>query len=501
MKTPKMKNPLLTAMSTKDTATHNGALSNSTSGSSLLDFFGKAGALRSSEDSEVIALFRAAYAEDKTLALKILFYSSDIRGGQGERRLFRVCFRWLAENDSKVAKKLLKLIPEYRRWDDAGEALEGTELESDALKSIASQLRTDSKAELPTLAAKWAWSEQASSDTTRRLAYKLRKQLDMSSRDYRKLLSGLREKINVVERFMCDGDWEKIDFSRVPSRAALLYKAAFNKHQSDRYSKFLTKVEKGEEKINSAALYPYDIVREIMKKSGNDARTLEVQWKALPDMLADNPHNGLVVADVSGSMQSAGYYKNGSKLVEGTVRPIDVCLSLAIYFAERNVGVFKDHFLTFSSDSKLQKLKGETLQEKIANLNQAAWGMSTNVQSAFKSILTAATRDKVPAKDMPKVVYIISDMQFDVAVESNSMTNLEAIRVQYENAGYKVPALVFWCVNAHSDIPVTVNDKGVCIVSGASPSILKTVLSGKTVTPMDVLLQTVNVDRYEAVKA
>jgi len=193
-------------------------------------------------------------------------------------------------------------------------------------------------------------------------------------------------------------------------------------------------------------------------------------------------------------MGSSGYYRGD----DTQVKPIDVCLSLAIYFAERNVGAFNGYFLTFSEDSKLQKLKGTTLKEKAANLNEAEWGGSTNVQSAFQSILSAALREKVPAKDMPKVIYIISDMQFDSCV---SGTNLDGIRDQYKAAGYKLPSIVFWCVNAHSDSPVTINDKGVCLVSGCSPAILKTVLSGKVVTPMDVLLQTVNVERYEPIMA
>jgi hypothetical protein len=481
----KTRNSLLTAMSTKDTTTTNGALSNSTSGSALLDFFGKAGALRAASEGDVLNYFTSAYAEDKTLALRILFYSGDVRGGQGERRLFRTCYRWLAQNDEKVAKKLLKLVPEYRRWDDVTETLEETPLEQDGLKLLAAQLKKDVKAEAPSLAGKWAPSAQASSDTTRRLAAKLRKEMRLSPRNYRKLLSGLRERINVVERLMCDDKWGKIDFSTVPSRAALLYKSAFNKHEPKRYASFLTKVEKGEVKINAGTLYPYDIVRDLWSKGGNDARTLEAQWKALPDYLADNPHNGLVVADVSGSMSG---------------QPMDVCLSLAIYFAERNVGAFNGYFMTFSGTSKLEKLKGNTLKEKIGNLQTAHWEMNTNLQSAFDSILGAAVRDSVPAKDMPKAIYIISDMQFDACV-SDGQTNLDAIRAKYKAAGYKLPSIVFWCVNAHSDSPVTVNDKGVCLVSGCSPSILKTVLSGKVVTPMDVLKNTVNVERYEPISA
>lgn len=491
----KKKNALINAIQTGDTVTHNGAKSHSTTGTAVLDFFGKGGALRSQSEADVINHFSSAYAEDKTLALKVLFYLADVRGGQGERRLFRVAFNWLAQNDESVAKKLIKHIPEYTRFDNVLESLENTKLEKAALDLVAKQLKKDVNAEAPSLAAKWAPSEQASSDVTRRLANKLRNHMKMSPKAYRKMLSGLRQKIGVVERLMCEGNWKKINFQHVPSRAALIYKKAFNAHAPELYSKFLTKVEKGEAKINASTLYPYDIVREVLHKDGNDARTLEAQWKALPDFLADNPHNGLVVADVSGSMDSSGYYGGNTS----NVRPIDVATSLAIYFAERNIGAFNGNFMIFSHDAKLLSIGSGSLKDKVRKVHGNRDVANTNLQSVFDLILEKAKASKVPQSEMPSTIYIVSDMQFDSACSGK--TNLEVIKEKYKKAKYKMPSIVFWNVNSYSDTPVKFDSNGTALVSGCSPAILKSVLSGKVTTPYDLMLSTVMVERYEPIAA
>lgn len=477
-------------MQSHDVVTANGALSHSTTGTSVLDFFGKGGALRASSEQEILSLFSKAYREDKTLALKALFYLADVRSGQGERRLFRLAYNWLAKNDAPVAKKLLKYIPEYTRWDNVLESLEGTPLEKDALTYVAKQLKADAKAETPSIFPKWCPSEQASSDVTRRLAFKLRTQLKMSPKAYRKLLSGLRKKVGIVETKMCAGEWKKIDFSAVPSRAALIYKKAFNNHAPDSYSKFLTKVEKGEATINSSVLYPYDLVKDVENKNGNDLRTIEAQWKALPDYLADNPYNGLAVVDTSGSMDSG----------TGSVRPIDVAVSLGIYFAERNVGAFNGYFIAFSNDAKLIDIGNGSLKQKVSKVLGNREVANTNLQSVFDLVLSKAIKSKVPQKEMPAVLILISDMEFDTAVTDNSKTNLEVIREKYKNAGYKMPDIVFWNVNASSQVPVKMSDKGVALVSGCSPSILKTVFGRKIVTPYDLMMETLQSERYKVIE-
>ncbi len=487
------KNSLIAAMQTKDTFTANGAVSHSTTGSAVLDFWSKSGAQRAASEQEIINYFSAAYSEDKNLALKALFNAGDIRGGAGERRLFRLVFNWLANNDEKVAKKLIKQVPEYRRFDDLMESLENTPLEAEALKYFSTQLRKDLDADAPSLCAKWAPSEQASADTTRRLAAKLRNYMNMSPKTYRKMLSGLRSKINVVEKLMCGGKWTKINFSQVPSRAAMIYKSAFNKHTPELYSKFLTKVEKGEAKINSGVLYPYDIVAQICSKVGNDARTLEAQWKALPDYCEGNFYNAICVVDVSGSMDSS--------YGDSNLKPIDVAVSLGIYFAERNKGAFHNNFITFSNDAKLITLKGSTLKEKVSQVLGSREVANTNLEAVFNLILSKAIDNDVSESEMPKKVFLITDCQFDSIVAAPNETNLEAIKRKYKNAGYKIPEVVFWNVNAKADSAAKSTDKGVALVSGCSPSILKSALSGKIVTPYQTMCEVLLSERYAPITA
>lgn len=481
----KKVNTLIRAFETKDAKTANGAVTHSTSSSTLVDFFGMGAAARNQTDQFVLQLFNAASSEDQDTALKTLFYIRDIRGGQGERKVFRTCFRDLAQSNPEVAKKLLKYVPEFGRWDDVLETLEGTTLEADAMKLLAATLRKDVKSEKPTLCAKWAPSEQASSANTKRLAKKLREYMKMTPKQYRKMLSSLRAKINVVERLMCANQWSDIEFGSVTSRASMLYKDAFKKHQEARYTSYLAAVEKGTEKINSSTLYPYELSAKALY---SDDKTIELQWRALPDYLAENPHNGLVVADVSGSMMSS---LNGQP-----PRPLDVSLSLALYFAERNKGAFQNYFLTFSSASSLVKVTGNTLHKKLTNISQSQWGMSTDLQSAFSSILKHAVDNNVPESDMPSVLYIVSDMEFNSCCQG--ATNMEAARAKYKNAGYKLPRIVFWNVNAvNKQSPVKFDEKGTCLVSGCSPAILKSVLSAKIVTPYEVMMETINSPRYK----
>lgn len=485
------KSALINAVQTHDALTTNGAVTHSTSGAALVDFFGKAAAMRGKPDMDIINLFSAAYAEDKTLALKCLWFLADVRGGQGERNLFRICFKWLILNDEKVAKKLLKTVSEYTRWDLGLEIAENTNLEKDALKILSTQLIADSKEEFPSLAAKWSPSMQASSDDTRRLAKKVQTYMKLSPKDYRKLLSGLRAKINIVERAMCSGEWGGIDFSKVPSKAMNIYRKAFDKHEHDKFSKFLTKVEKGEVKINASTLFPYDITVKAKHALANDLRTLDAQWNALPDYFEGEAYNALVLADVSGSMDSGA----------ASVKPIDVATSLSVYIAERNKGLFHNYFMTFSRVPTLVKITGQNIKEKINNVLGSREVANTNLQACFELILSKAVASKVPESDMPKKLIIISDGQWDNVLTGGSKTNIEAAKLQYKQAGYKIPEIVFWNVNAAKDMAMKFDDKGVGQVSGCSPALLKSIFSGKITTPYDLMVQTVTTARYEAVKA
>lgn len=480
-----MKNKLLNSMKQADnvTTTLNGAVTFKSTLNSVLDFFALGAALRQRSAVDKISLFTKAFAEDSLLAMKALFNVRNIRGGAGERQAFRDILGHLARQHSNVVVKNFDNIVKFGRWDDLF-VLFGTACESDMLKYISKQLAKDKKTkstESISLLAKWMPSINTSSAKTVTLAKRLAKYLELQPREYRKLLSKLRTRINVVEKQMSAQDWPSINYEQVPSRASLLYKDAFKKHDLDRYNAYLAAVNKGTAKINAGTLYPYDIYDKV-RGFGSDNATVDALWKALPDYMGDNKTNMLVVADVSGSMMG---------------RPMSISVSLALYIAERNKGAFHNNFITFSEKPKLQTIVGSTVSTKMNNLERAEWGMSTNLQAVFNLILSHATKSAVPATDMPSQIIIVSDMEFNHACQN---TNLESMREKYKSAGYAMPNIVFWNVNSHqNNVPAKADDKGVLLVSGASPSVLKTLLSGRLVTPVDQMLETLNQAMYDSV--
>lgn len=492
----KTMNPLVAGLAKQSNVayTENGALSNRSTLNNLLDFFAAGGALRERQESDIISLFQKAYGEDALKALKVLFYFRDIRGGQGERRTFRTCLNWLAQNHRDVAIHNLENVPFFGRWDDLY-SLEGTQVEALALDLIKRQLETDVEAmengQSVTLLAKWLKSENTSSKESVRLARKTREALGWSPRKYRKTLSSLRAYIDVVEVKLCNKEFNSIDFQKVPSKALMNYKGTFKKHDMARWQEYLAKVEKGEAKIQSKALFPYELLKAVWAEQDEDSiKALDLQWKNQVDYLVDNPHKGLVLADCSGSMTS------------NNMLPLAVSVSLAIYFAERNVGPFKDTFMTFSDKCQLQRLCGTNLKEKAHNLTREGWCGSTNLQSAFDAILEVAVKNGVKEEDMPDTLFIISDMEFNAAcgVYGQQTTNFDAIKQKYERQGYKMPKIVFWNVNARNDqFPITEDENGVCLVSGCSPSIFKSVMSGKPFNPMAILEETIGQERYNRV--
>lgn len=467
---------LFTAMQrdTNFTATENGALTNKSTLSSVLDFYYHAPARRG---KNITDLFLKAFGEDRTLALKALFYVRDIRGGQGERELFRQGLRELHKNFREVFNKVVPHVPVYGRWDDLIEYVGSPVVQ----KLIENQLQMDlTSKEGVSLLAKWMPSINTSSKKTVGLAHQWAVALGWRPAEYRRKLSALRGKINLVETAMSQNNWDGITYDHVPSRASMIYRDAFKRHDATRYDEFIAAVNAGEKTIKAGTLYPYELMQKV--KHGVD-NTVEALWKNLPNY-ADTDDNALVVADVSGSMS-------------GT--PMDVCISLAIYLSERNRGIFRDKFITFSSDPKLQEVKGKTLYEKYHNLTRAEWGMTTNLQSVFELVLNTATKHKIPADEMPTKVFIVSDMQFNACVNGK---NIDGIRAKYEAAGYRVPTVVFWNVQSRNDeSPVEMDENGVYLVSGCSPSIFEKAVKAQATTPMELMLEVLNSPRYEVISA
>ena len=450
--------------------TENGAVTFKKSGSNVLDFYAQAGAMRKNPQA-ALDLFKKAFAENQLYAVRTLFYLRDVRGGQGERDLFRACLEWLGTDAPEVFEKIIAHTADFGRWDDLFFDNEK------CIDIIKTQLNEDSLSEAPSLLAKWMPTMNASSSNTRAKAKWLASKLGFSEQKYRKHIRALRKAIKTVEEKMSAQKWGEIEYSAVPSQASRIYKDAFKKHDEKRYSAFIDKAEKGEVKINASTLYPYQIYKSVQS---NYSKTLEALWNQLPDYTQGK--NALVVADVSGSMSGD---------------PMAVSVSLALYFAERNKGQFKDYFITFSGRPTLQEIKGTTLRDRMNSIENAEWEMNTNLQAVFDLILLTAERNHTPAEELPETIYIISDMEFDAACDTH--TNFEVIKSKYEASGYKMPNLVFWNVDARSgkNVPVQKNEQGVALVSGFSPVIFKIAVENKT--PEQIMLDTINSERYSVI--
>lgn len=469
--------------------TENGAMAFASTKSAVLDFFANGGALRSRDPNSALSVFQRAYSENPLLATKALFYFRDVRGGQGERWTFRLFLRWLAQAYPETVRANLNLIADYGRWDDLY-ALIGTPLERDMFAIIDVQLAHDRNSDKPSLLAKWLKSENTSSPTSRKLAHMTRKALNMNSRQYRKMLSSLRRKIDLVERRISQNEWGAIEYDKIPSKAGLQYRKAFKRHDEERYTKFLEDVASGKKTINAGTLYPYEIAE---KCSGYgqlaDTATLDAMWNALPNYFEGNEGvRGLVVADVSGSMVG---------------RPMNVSVSLAVYTAERNTGPFAGKYITFTNVPKLVTVKGKTIVEKIRQVMRTDVGYNTNVKAVFDMILDTAQKNEMSQDDLPTHLYMVSDMEFDEANTGHTNERLfETIAREYEEAGYKMPFLVFWNVDSRNDQqPMTMDKRGFQLVSGCSPSIFTSLLSNKAVSAYDLMLEVLNSERYARISA
>lgn len=472
---------LVDALQTKNTVTENGMVTNSSSLNDCVNLFFQIGAMRGQDKGRIIDTFVKAYEEDALTAMKILFWARDVRGGAGERQIFKDIINYIATSRTESMRKNLNLISEFGRWDDLL-SLVGTPLENDALSLIAEALKNGNG-----LAAKWMPRPNVNNRNKKRQASALRKFLKLTPSAYRKMLAELS---NTVEQLMCANQFSEINYSHVPSKAMSDYMRAFGKKDGLRFTSYIESVKKGDVKINAGAVYPYDIVKNLKYGSTNGA---DVQWDALPNYLLGNNEQFLPVVDVSGSMDCpAGNNSN--------VTCMDVAISLGLYISERNEGAFKDTFMTFSESPSLQVLKG-SLSERYSQLNDAEWGMSTNIEKVFTTILKSAVANNVPNSEMPTMVIILSDMEFNRGTRGNwNKTAQEIFESKYAEAGYKMPKIVYWNIQSrNNNFPVQFNNEGVALVSGFSPSLLTSVLSGKDLTPYSMMMDVIGSERYSLV--
>lgn len=472
---------LVDALQTKNTVTENGMVTNSSSLNDCVNLFFQIGAMRGQDKTRLINTFVKAYEENALTAMKILFWARDVRGGAGERQIFKDIVKYLAGSKTESMRKNLGLISEFGRWDDLL-SLVGTPLENDALTLISDALKNGDG-----LAAKWMPRPNVNNREKKRQASALRKFLKLTPATYRKMLAELS---STVEQLMCANEFGKINYSHVPSKAMSDYMRAFGKRDGERFTSFIESVKKGDVKINAGAVYPYDIVKNLKYGSSDGA---DVQWDALPNYLENNNEQFLPVVDVSGSMECpAGNNPN--------VTCMDVAISLGLYISERNEGAFKDSFITFSDRPSLQVLKG-SLSERYRQLARADWDMSTNIERVFTTILSSAVSNNVPQSEMPTMVLILSDMEFNQGTRGNwDKSAQEIFESKYAEAGYKMPKIVYWNIQArNNNFPVQFNKEGVGLVSGFSPSLLTSVLSGKDLTPFSMMMEVVGSERYSVV--
>ena len=472
------------------TLTENGAVTLRSTGSECLDLFATIGALRWRSDVEIENRFVRAYTENPDLAMKILFYARDIRGGLGERSVFRVLIQYLAEYEKPSLVRNLPFIAEYGRWDDIVVLLD-TSARPEAESVLRQQFQADMKAlesdGTVSLLGKWLPSVNASSAQTVRFAKQLARAFGMSEAQYRKALSALRARIRILENSLRERDYT-FDYAKQPSKAMFKYRRAFMRNDRERYRAFMTQVRTGQAVLHTGTLMPYEIVASAYKAGEDERAALDTTWNALEDFTRDE--NALVVADGSGSM----YWS-------GNPEPAAVAQSLAIYYAERNRGAFRNHFITFSMTPRLVEIKGRDIVEKVRYCRSFNECADTNLQAVFDLILQTAVRNRVPQKELPSTLYIVSDMEFNTCTQNASMSNFEYAENQYRRYGYRLPRVVFWNVQSRSQQqPVRMNEQGVALVSGCTARIFSQVMSGD-LDPYTNMMRIIGSERYEKIMA
>lgn len=486
------------------TRTENGALTHKSTMDGLMDLFAMGAAYRSRTDEDVIVLFKDAFDADPVYALKCLFYIRDVRGGQGERRFFRVATKWLASYNTDAMQRNLIHVPEFGRWDDLFVFI-GTPLETQALNIVKHQLALDVQCKTPSLLGKWMPSENTSSAKTRKTAAKVRTFLGMTPKQYRKTLSVLRARINVLERLMSEGRWDEIEFDKIPSKAGLKYKNAFARHDIERMKRnpevktYADFAKDTTTKVNAKDLYPYEVVDKATHAWGrpmDDTDRLMVNkfWDNLADYFNGKSLNALAVVDTSGSMTWSG----------GAAKPINVAISLGMYCAERAKGPFAGHYVSFASRPQLIEVKGADFCDKVRRIYQTNLCDNTNIEATFDMLLNTALSNHCSQADLPENIIILSDMEFDTARgyygrNGNTKTLMENIRDKWARAGYRVPHLIYWNLDARqNNIPETFGVGAISYVSGMSPSIFEQILSGKN--GYDLMMEVLDSERYSVIK-
>lgn len=492
------------------TRTANGALSHITSNSARVNFFFKV--VRNTGDEELIRLLEDAHSENIDDTIKLVFQLRDSRGGKGERKQFLGCIRWYARNGyEREVIDLLGWMPYYGRWKDLLELLDVGGNVANAIYSLfANALKSDkqrlSQSKSISLCAKWAPTEGGEYDKKYKAASKIATRMGITLKNYRRqFLVPLRASSNVTEVWMCGGKWEEIAYEKVASVCMHKNKKVFMKHDEEGFKKYLELCKSGDQKINASQLFPHQLVEKYIGtyNGAHPDEVTEAQWKSLIKHCKENQKINIgrciAVCDTSGSMtwsSSAG---------SSGVTPINVCVALGLLMAELAEEPFGNQIITFESNPKFCLINGKTLKERVAQVCRMPWGGSTNLQGAFKLILDKCKKFNLSEDQCPTTIFVFSDMQFNTCVSGSrgegELTNYQAIKTQYEAAGYKIPNIVFWNLQGNTtSFPVTSRQEGVALVSGFSPSIMKMFMEGQEISPFGIMKQAISDPRYAPIK-
>ena len=433
---------------------------------------------RYNSDEEIIRLFKNALIEDESLALANLIYILDIRNGKGERRIFKTIFKYLCINYTSSALRILPFIGELGRYDYILEGI-NTPIEKEVISLIKKQLDSDLNSDNPSLLGKWLPSHRTH-NVNNLIAKRIIKGLNITEKEYKKILSSLRTKINIVEKNLTEKTYENIDFSKIPTKAMLKYTNTYMTKISDKYNEYKKQVSTGETKINTEGLFAYEIIKKILYQTDIDNELYDLMWNNQKDVLKGCNTNVLVMADTSGSMTCYGCI------------PYATSIGLALYTAQRNTGMFKNHFITFSDRPYLCEIKGKTIKEMVENIPSIV--ANTNIDKAFELILKTAKKNKINQKELPSHLLIISDMEFDYGVYSETGTNFEGWKQAFKKESYELPKIIFWNVAGKTKgVPATKFDNDVAMISGFSTNILENLLSLEQYTPNNIMLEKLSI--------
>ena len=516
------------------TRTENGAVALDTSGNHIVDYFMMFSRTLAKEENYQFLEKCWAINPQKTVA--VIFNGRDRLKGKKEKTVSNQAMLWLREHKPYTyMNNILTYVNKYGRWKDLlyicyenqGDGIihknyeltlfanklqddlselksEHVDIDADTADAVPKTSKTK-KTKCVSLCAKWSPSENDRNDKRKQFAKKIAsilydKEDSKKMEKYRKeYLVPLRKQINIVESLMCNNEWDKINYEGVPGVASRRLHNAFNNHDSERYCEYLAKVRSGEAKINVTGILPHELAGYYINLRNTqdeyeENETIELQWKTIVDNVKGSGilGNSLAIIDLSGSMFSAS---NGSI-------PAQVAISLGIITSQCCKGMFKNKFITFSENPELVSLLPDDLYAEYTekgiepslytcfkSLVDVEFGFNTDFVKCCKMIIEYGKEHNIDDEDMPKKLFIYTDMQFDEATAETDEATADAeserkggietlyktIVKMFKAADYTPPKFIFWNLNSsHKEsFPVNCKTEGTAMISGFSEQLLK----------------------------